>query len=447
MPEKYFRKDIFMKIKTAEKSFEEVMAIKEKNVSKKSQKPKKPNILFRTLVRALSAPELISTGFKCNKIGMERLGKNEPCFILMNHSSFIDMKIAYAALYPRPFNIVCSLDAFVGKNWLMKQIGCIPTKKFVAELGLLRNISYSLNKLNSSVLMYPEAGYSFDGTATTLPDTLGKFVKMLGVPLIMIRTYGAFSRDPLYNNLRKRKVKVSCDVSYLLSPDEIKEKSPEEINAIIAEQFSFDNFRWQQENGININAPFRTDYLHRVLYRCPDCETEGEMYGKGIQIKCKACGKVHWLNEEGFLETFGEEAPKFDHIPDWFKWERECVRREIERGDYYLKTDVDIYMMVDTSKVYRVGEGELTHSSDGFKLRGCDGKLSYEQKPIASYSICADYYWYEIGDVICIGNNDALYFCFPKDEKVSVAKVRLAAEELYKIAKEQRRGRDSNPKE
>ena len=58
----------------------------------------------------------------------------------------------------------------------------------------------------------------------------------------------------------------------------------------------------------------------------------------------------------------------------------------------------------------------------------------YHQKPLSSYSVCADYYWYEIGDVVCIGNLDALYFCFPKDEKVNVTKVRFAAEELYKIA-------------
>ena len=39
-------------------------------------------------------------------------------------------------------------------------------------------------------------------------------------------------------------------MEYLLSPEEIKEKSSEELNAILAEQFSFDSFRWQQENGI-----------------------------------------------------------------------------------------------------------------------------------------------------------------------------------------------------
>ena len=177
-------------------------------------------------------------------------------------------------------------------------------------------MKYALSKLNSSVLMYPEAGYSFDGRATVIPDSLGKLLKYLDVPVVMIKTEGAFLRDPLYNNLRKRKVKISADVTYLLSREDIKAKTPEELNSILAEQFSFDNFRTQQEKGIKVDEPFRTDFLERVLYKCPYCNAEGEMYGKGIQIKCNVCGKVHWLNENGSLETFHEE-PIFSHIPDW----------------------------------------------------------------------------------------------------------------------------------
>ena len=34
--------------------------------------------------------------------------------------------------------------------------------------------------------MYPEASYSFDGTATPLPESLGKLVKKLGIPVVAI---------------------------------------------------------------------------------------------------------------------------------------------------------------------------------------------------------------------------------------------------------------------
>ena len=126
---------------------------------------------------------------------------------------------------------------------------------------------------------------------------------------------------------------------------------------------------------------------------------------------------------------------EFDHIPDWFAWERECVRKELEGGTYSVDIPVDICILKGTKKLYRVGEGRLSHSREGFVLDGCGGKLHYTQKPLASHSLNADFYWYELGDVICIGDNDALYYCFPQTEATPVAKARLAAEELYKLVR------------
>lgn len=80
----------------------------------------------------------------------------------------------------------------------MRLLGCIPAKKFINDITLIKDMRYTLQKLHASVLMYPEASYSFDGTETPLPDSLGKCIKLLKVPVIMLRTYGAFLRDPLY---------------------------------------------------------------------------------------------------------------------------------------------------------------------------------------------------------------------------------------------------------
>lgn len=423
-----------MKIKVKEKSYEDVLAMP----VGLHRLPLRPGILFRTLLKVLSKSDLKATNFTCRKIGMEKLGKHEPCLILMNHSSFIDLKIAATVLYPRPFNIVCTSDGFVGKNRLMRALGCIPTKKFVTDLTLVRDMMFAVKKLKCSVLMYPEASYSFDGTATPLPESLGKCLKMLGVPVVMIRTYGAFARDPLYNNLKLRKVDVSADMEYLLSPREIAEKSVSELNAILTEQFSFDNFRWQQENNVRIAEAFRADCLNRVLYKCPHCGTEGKMLGKGTGLSCGNCGKKYELTELGYMEAVEGET-EFPHIPHWYRWERECVRKELEEGTYQLDVAVDICMMVNTKCVYRVGSGRLHHDVEGFHLTGCDGKLDYFQKPSSSYSLYSDYYWYELGDMICIGNTEVLYYCFPTEGGDVVAKTRLAAEELYKLTREKGR--------
>ena len=396
---------------------------------KKHKKPKRPNFFFRTLMKLVSLPDMWATNFKCEKIGMDRLEKGEPCFILMNHSSFIDLEIAATALYPMPFNIVASIDAFFGKNWLMRQLGCIPSNKFVADASMVRDVLYAVKKQKTSVLMYPEAGYSFDGTSTTLPDSIGKCVKMLGVPLVMLKTYGAFTRDPLYNMLQRRKVDVSAKVQYLLSKEEIAEMGDEELTEFIKTAFFFDSFRWQKENSVRITEATRADGLHRVLYKCPVCESEGKMMGEGVKLTCTACGKEYTLDEFGSLVS----SDGFLHVPDWFKWQREKVREELASGDYFYEGEVDILVSVDTKRLYSVGEGKLTHSKDGFHLVGCDGELDFTQKPLTSHSVYADLNWYEIGDMISVGDNEKLFYCFPKDKSTPVAKLRLAAEELYKI--------------
>ena len=425
-----------MKIKAKKSSYRQVI---DEYKSKKHVhiKPKKPSIFFRTLMRLVSMPDLIATRFKFEKIGLERLEKDEPTFILMNHSSFIDLEIAATMLYPKPFNIVATTDAFFGKEWLMRQIGCIPTKKFCTDTTLVRDILHSVKKLKSNVIMFPEAGYSLDGTETTLSDTIGKCVKMLGIPLLMIKTYGAFSRDPVYNNLQRRKVKVSATFEYLLSKEEIASMSAEEITEVVFKNFEIDSFKWQKDNRVRIPEKFRADGLERVLYKCPVCGKEGKMLGKGINVGCTACGASYELSEYGELIA-GENADEsFDHVPGWYKWERDEVRAEIEAGEYKLDTPVDIWISVDNKGVYAVGDGRLVHTKDGFRLTSTDGEIDYEQKPLHSHSICADFNFYEVGDIIALSGTDCIYYCFPKDQTVPVAKARLAAEEIYKIAREE----------
>jgi len=226
-----------LKIKTMEKSYDEVMALPRP----KHEKPLRPNIFFRTLMKLVSDPELKKVKFTCEQVGMEKIGKDEPCLFLMNHSSSIDLKIASHILYPRPFNIVCTSDGFVDKYWLMRQLGCIPTRKFVTDLTLIKDMIYAVRDLKSSVLMYPEASYTFDGTATALPDSLGKCIKTMKVPVVMIRTFGAFQRDPLYNNLQLRDVQVTAKEELLLTTDQIDEMSANEINDILKQAFTFDH--------------------------------------------------------------------------------------------------------------------------------------------------------------------------------------------------------------
>ena len=238
-----------MKIKTKHVSYEYTKGIE----TPKRKRLKKPCALFKLLIRILSIFELSSTKFTYTQERMDKVGK-EPCLILMNHSSFIDLKIASKVFFNRPYHIVSTMDGFVGQHWLMRQIGCIPTRKFVSDVALMRDIHRALHDIKTSVLLFPEAGYSLDGKTTVLPKNLGGFVKKLGVPVISVITDGAFLHQPLYNNLRMRKNRVTAHVQCLLTKEEAAEKSAEQIDEMLEDLFSFDNFKNQDRKSTRLNS-------------------------------------------------------------------------------------------------------------------------------------------------------------------------------------------------
>ncbi|MBR1759104.1 MAG: hypothetical protein IJ744_10335 [Lachnospiraceae bacterium] len=430
-----------MKIKVQKKSWEEVKALP----SFPYHEPKKQSALLRGVVNLVSKSELKKVHFAWVAADEETkalLSNDVPCLFLMNHSCFTDLEIVGSLLAKKPYHIVTTFDGFVGKDGLLRGLGCIPTQKFTQTQTLVRDMVHVVRDLKESLVMYPEASYTFDGTATPLPESLGKCCRLLGVPVVMIKTKGAFLRDPLYNNLQLRQVDVSARISTLVKAEECRKLSAAQINDRLKEAFTFDNWKDQREEKVRVTEDFRADCLHRVLYRCPVCGAEGQMLGKGTGISCRACG-AHWeLSELG--ELVGEGG--FSDVPAWYAWERAQVRKELEAGTYHLTYPVRILVLKDTSCVYDVGEGVLDHDGEGFHLTGCEGTLDYVQSADACYSLYADYYWYEIGDMICIGDANIQFYCFPilkEGEEPIVAKARLATEELFKLRRAKKKANES----
>ena len=121
-----------MKIKTKRLPIEKVMALPKSQ----HRKPLKPLFLLQLVVRILAIFDLLPTKFTFETHGMEKIGKNEPCLILMNHSSFIDLKIASKIFFPRRYGIVCTSDGFVGKTGLCDYLVAYLLKSLLVTLVL-----------------------------------------------------------------------------------------------------------------------------------------------------------------------------------------------------------------------------------------------------------------------------------------------------------------------
>ena len=76
-----------MKIKVINKKYEDVIAMPKE----KHYKPMKQHIFFRWLMKTLSSFDLRATNFQYKERYMQHLDPKQPCLVLMNHSSFIDL--------------------------------------------------------------------------------------------------------------------------------------------------------------------------------------------------------------------------------------------------------------------------------------------------------------------------------------------------------------------
>ena len=397
-------------------------------------KPVLPQARYLTPVAwALSYPDVWKHKAKITR---DLQGVKPPYIMLCNHNSFLDFKIMTAALFPRRANYVVALDGFIGREWIMRKVGCIAKRKFVNDIYLIRQTSRLLDQ-GQIVVYYPEARYSHIGTNSVLPDSLGKMLKYLQVPVVSLLFHGHHINEPAWNQV-SRGVPVEAEMKLQLSKEQVLQLSPEEIQAKVTEALVFDDYAWQYENQVRVDYPKRAEEMHRVLYQCPNCGTEYRMRSEGSQLSCTACGKAWELTEYGQLQALQGET-EFSSPPSWYEWQRENVRAEVRAGTYGMESEVLIDSLPDSKGFVQLGKGWLRHDMNGMVLKGSHLGEDFEvvKSNQSLYSIHVEYnYIDKKRDCVDVSTLEDSYFAYPLSDDTSVTKIALAVEELYNLEME-----------
>ena len=394
---------------------------------------RQPRIMTFLLYIVSKIALLFGPKYKIEKFNME--GLKPPYILLSNHMYFIDFELSAVATFPHRVNNVATIDGYYRRPFLMEWLGCICKRKFTTDLHLIKSIKRVLQK-GDVLCMYPEARYSPCGTTAILPDSLGKLVKMMKVPVVVMLHHGNYLYTPFWNYRKPRKnVPLYTTMTKLLTAEEVAALSIEEINEKIRTAMEYDEYKWQKEQNIIIDEPTRAEGLHKILYQCPHCKAEG-MASEGTKIFCKSCGKIWEMTELGELKAENGET-EFSHIPDWYEWERGEVRAEIEGGNYFFEDDVEVYSLPRPWKFEKLGPAKLTHDPErGFVLSGeYNGeKYEIERHPSGMYGVHIeyDYCYLRPEDCIDISTDKDSFYCYPQKHNV-VTKLSLATEEIFKI--------------
>lgn len=365
--------------------------------------------------------------------GVENL--KGPFLMLCNHNAFLDFKIAATLLGNNDANYVVAIDGFIGREWLLRSVGCICKRKFTNDIILIKHLKKVIEMGNVAVI-YPEARYSLCGTTAVLPRSLGKLAKLLGVPVVTLICHGHHINSPFWNTSHERGVcPTEATYKQLLTKEQVETLDADTINRYIIDEFKYDDFAWQKQRKIRICDEKRAEGLHRVLYKCPHCLSERNMTSSGSRIACTSCGKEWEMTEYGELSAVTGDT-EYPHIPDWYEWERSSVRQEVEAGGYstgILSVAVDT--LPNAKGFIRLGNGTLIHDMNGFRVEVTDrdGKHHEMIKDVASlYSCHIEYqYFFKHGDCIDLSTLEDTWYIYP-EEQFPVTKIALATEELHR---------------
>ena len=164
------------------------------------------------------------------------------------------------------------------------------------------------------------------------------------------------------------------------------------------------------------------------------------MNSHGTELWCEHC-QAHWeMDEYGQLHCrTGEDT--FTHVPDWYHWERQQVREQVERGEYRFEDAVSLRLLVSAQKGFKtLGQVKLTHDENGFTMEGTtdDGQPFHFHRSVASMrSLHIEYDFKKRGfaqpmDAIDLAGLNETYFVCPLTAKNVLTKLHFATEELHR---------------
>ena len=158
------------------------------------------------------------------------------------------------------------------------------------------------------------------------------------------------------------------------------------------------------------------------------------MDSRGAELFCTECGKRWIWQEDGFLRAVEGET-EFDHIPDWFEWERQQVKKQIQDGTYSFTDEVDVWSLPRVLRYIPLGKAKLTHTIEGgFTLEGHYRGERYfiHRQPAQTNSLHVEYDFGPLGkrDFVDISTENDSFYCRPTGKNV-ITKLAFATEELY----------------
>ncbi|MBO4220481.1 MAG: 1-acyl-sn-glycerol-3-phosphate acyltransferase [Clostridia bacterium] len=365
------------------------------------------------------------------KLHIDRSGLEElraPYLVVCNHQSMADFCAVARIFMPDVLIFVVTTHFFADPVMSigLKIGGCLPKKQFISDLTAVRRMLKAVRS-GKSIAIFPEGQTCYSGQSNDVDPSIGKLVKLMGVPVVNVQIRGNFLTTPKYSH--------SVYPSYaeakghvLLTAEQVAEMTDKEIAEKISEGIAFDEYEWERSVMKKSSRPRDLEGIENILWLCPSCGREHTMATSGRDLFCTECGYRVSTDDYGFLHNGDGSPARFDTPPKWFNWQYEELEKQLIGGTLlpftlkgrFLESGPGNY---SESGYCCHGEGTATINQKGLVLDVTrDGEpFTYKISPEIVFNLThsADLWAFDIPDT---EKNDT-HFAFDPEESRDMMKV------------------------
>lgn len=300
-------------------------------------------------------------------------GKRKDIIVIANHVITMD-PLFMSMSFDFPLYFIAS-DQILNLGFvssIIKWVAApIAKQKGTSDLQTVKD-AYSCSKAGGAIALFPEGNRTYTGKTCTIPSGIGKLIKLLKKPVVVMNFEGGYLSKPRWSSSIRRG-KINGKISEIWQPEDYEKLSANEIYNKVVEKLDVDAYKIQDKALQKYHTRKGAEGLENVLYLCPKCKKFHTFIGKGNNYTCQNCGASIKYNNLGYFEPKDDKI-NFKILTEWFDWQNNYVKDNKLWDNHYDKPIMSsktfkLYKSIRAKNIFPLGQGELECYSNRFVFK------------------------------------------------------------------------------
>ena len=280
----------------------------------------------------------------------------EKYIVLSNHATDYDM-LFVGASFRRQMYFVGSEHIARWKIWPLLKFAFAPIIRHkgapatAAIMEMLRKVRQGAN-----VCMFAEGVRTWDGITCPIQPATAKLIKTAGCGLVTYRLTGGYFASPMWCGAGVRRGPVRGAPVRVLTAEELKALSADEIYRIITEDLYEDAYARQLADPKPYRGRELAKGMEQLVFRCPECGGTDCFHTSGNDLICGKCGMTVTYDACGMLT-----GCRFSTLKEFSDWQKTVVEKDVEAGTAYRAAPVTLTLVEKQGETLLAqGEAEIS---------------------------------------------------------------------------------------